>query len=115
MSWVVAVPAALVAGPALAGFGAIAYSASSGGYGVGEAAARGEAERAAMADCAGYGRDCAVTVAFENACGALARAGAAHASASAGALGAAEAAALAACRRLSASGCEIEVSFCARR
>ncbi len=115
MNWAVALPAALAAAPAHAFFGAIAYSAATGGYGVGEAATRAEAERAAVADCTGYGRDCAVTVAFENACGALARAGAASASASAGALGQAEAQALAACRRLSATDCEIEVSFCARR
>ncbi|PIP97386.1 MAG: hypothetical protein COW75_06490, partial [Rhodobacterales bacterium CG18_big_fil_WC_8_21_14_2_50_71_9] len=54
---------AFASGPALADFGAIAWSAQTGGYGIGwKAAAKAEAERDAMAACAGYGRGCAVTL-----------------------------------------------------
>lgn len=54
-------------------FGAIAYSTSSGSngfsYGFGS---RGQAERAALGNCAAFAGDCQVLVYFYNACGALA-------------------------------------------
>jgi len=107
---------ALASGPALADFGAIAYSAQTGGYGIGwKAAARAGAERDAMAACAGYGAGCAVTLAFENACGALATGRTGAATAAAPRLRDAETKARAACRKLDAEGCEIEVSFCSNR
>jgi len=107
---------AFASGPALADFGAIAWSAQTGGYGIGwKAAAKAEAERDAMAACAGYGRGCAVTLTFENACGALAAGKSAAASAAAPRLRDAETKARAACRKLDAQGCEIEVSFCSNR
>jgi hypothetical protein len=107
---------ALAAAPALAEFGAIAYSAQTGGYGIGwKAGAREQAESDAMAGCVGYGRGCAVTLAFENACGALAKGGAQAAAAAAPRLRDAENRARAACQKLNAAGCEIEVSFCSNR
>jgi hypothetical protein len=109
---------ALVATPALADFGAIAYSAETGGYGIGwKSVSRVEAARLATDACAGFGGGCAVTLAFENACGALAvgRSPMIHASAASQALADAEARALDACRRLNDAGCEIEVSFCSNR
>ncbi len=107
---------ALVSTPALADFGAIAYSAQTGGYGIGwKADARDQAERDAMAGCAGYGRGCAVTLSFENACGALAAGGGMAATAAASRLKDAEDRARAACLKLNTAGCEIEVSFCSNR
>lgn len=109
---------ALAATPALADFGAIAYSSRTGGYGIGwKAGSRVEAAGLATDACAGFGDGCAVTLAFENACGALAvgRTPMIHASAASQALADAEANALAACRRLNDAGCEIEVSFCSNR
>jgi serine/threonine-protein kinase len=109
---------ATAATPAFADFGAIAYSAQTGGYGVGwKAVARAEAERMATDACAAFGRGCAVTASFEDACGALAVGSSRvlHAAASAPRLADAEARALAACRRLNDAGCEIEVSFCSNR
>ncbi len=114
---VLAPAAAFAAGPALAAFGAIAYAPSVGAYGVGLGAeSRGDAERAAIAACAGYAADCAVTLAFERACGALARGEDARrrAAEAAATLREAEARALAACARLGA-GCRIEMSFCSDR
>jgi Tfp pilus tip-associated adhesin PilY1 len=109
---------ATAATPALADFGAIAYSAETGGYGIGwKVAARGEAEHMAVDACAAYGRGCAVAASFEDACGALAvgRAYTIRATATGPRLSDAEARALSACRRLNDAGCEIEVSFCSNR
>ena len=107
-------PAALLAGPALAAAGAIAYDADAGAFGSAWGAQdRDAAAVAAVADCRAYGAACAPVLSFADACGALARGRAAAHAAKAGAtVGEAEAAALAACRGLDAAGCEIVVSFC---
>jgi hypothetical protein len=109
---------ATAATPALADFGAIAYSAQTGGYGIGwKAGARVEAARMASDACAAYGDGCAVLASFEDGCGALALGAArtTYAAASAPRLSDAEARALESCRRLNDAGCEIEVSFCSNR
>jgi serine/threonine-protein kinase len=54
-------------------FGAIAYSTATGSHGFSYGyATRGQAERAALGNCAAYAGDCQVLVYFYNACGALA-------------------------------------------
>lgn len=68
--------AALVAlpGAALADFGAIAYSPTSGAYGYSYAfGSRGEAERAAVRKCRTNGSGCQTAIWFQNACGAVAK------------------------------------------
>lgn len=66
---------ALLPGPALAQeyFGAIAYSRSDRAHGwAKDYASRGEAEKAAVANCEKHGRDCLAVLWFKNGCGALA-------------------------------------------
>lgn len=71
----VALAACLIApaGAFAAQFGAIAYSTSSGSHGFSYGfGSRGQAERAALRNCAAFAGDCQVLVYFYNACGALA-------------------------------------------
>lgn len=108
-----AIGALAQSGEAQAGYGAIAYSPSSGAYGYSyNYPSRYTAESRALNECAARGGGCRVMVWFRNACGALATgAGRAYGWAWNTSRSAARARALAECRART-SGCYIRVLVC---
>jgi hypothetical protein len=106
----------VLAGPVLADAAAIAYDPDTGVFGAAWRSSSTDVAKAqATAECAGYGGDCAATLAFADGCGALASGAVGHAARPGSTVASAEAAALAACARVDRGGCAIVVSFCSDR
>jgi hypothetical protein len=106
--------AALLAlpGAALADYGAIAYSPSTGAYGYSNGyGSRGSAERAAMRNCRANGSGCQTALWFQSACGAVAKGPDGWGSGWAASKAGAQSQAIASCRQYSGS-CRIVVWSC---